>query len=517
MVNVEGAESFDLISEPWLQVVYTSGETAEVGIQKLFEDAHLIQDLVAQSRVERLALLRMLLPIAIRSVKNWDETWERGEFDGESFRAYLEPLRRKFNLFGETPFYQVRNLTECGGLHVGGETSIDRIFMQVSSDNQVLFATARPGTTLSYAEAARALVVRQMYAPGGKQKGVSVIASTFRGEKVSSSASPSPAYGVTGLTLLGTTLFATLMMNIPLDIPSDDAPAWERTDDVQCGNRLPTGPMDIMTWQSRNLELVQENGQVKAFKSLPGFKTAYAQGALINVDPHGLFKIRGTKISQEMFIAPDPKSPGKTKYPRDAVGGLFSMMSKGVDASAESQNVSLVLSRLEALPSNPDRFLAFEIAHVTWGDAFGAIVNFVIEDAVRIPHRFVVDEEARTNLAEALSVVFEKMVWLSRTVSCGYAFSPEVYREVDHIIRRMLSSGAEEREIQLACLRIIRSQALRMFGQIEPKLLLLPVRGSDSSSAVKRTLAEEINIFLGSISRNIKEIEQTMEVTEGKK
>ena len=78
------ADSFNLLTEPWIPVIYADGSVAEVGIEDVFADAHDIQALACDLPTVNVAIFRTLLAILRRSIDEdmaedsdyWAELWE---------------------------------------------------------------------------------------------------------------------------------------------------------------------------------------------------------------------------------------------------------------------------------------------------------------------------------------------------------------------------------------------------------------------------------------------------------
>ena len=102
----------NLIGEPWIPVVFQDGKHRLVGLHEAYEQATEIRGL-AVSPPQRVALMRLLLCITHASLD--------GPEDEEDWRAcresivpksleYLNQRKKKFELFGRTPFLQVASL-----------------------------------------------------------------------------------------------------------------------------------------------------------------------------------------------------------------------------------------------------------------------------------------------------------------------------------------------------------------------------------------------------------------------
>ena len=258
--------TYDLTTEPWIPVRWTSGGSAEVGLQDALAEAHRIAEVVAPSPLETVALYRLLQALFVRLYVHpedarddagfdedvWFDLWEAKRFDAESIDAYLDKHREQFDLFHpERPFYG----------HPDPERPNEGPLAWIAPEwakgnNETLFNhtldSANP--SLAPAEAARALVAHHAYGLGG----------------LSGGGRPSYREGplVAGLVfwIRGRSLFEALLLNTPpedtarMPSPQGDKPAWEQAlpgDE----DRHEKGYLDYLTWQSRHVRLITEEGE----------------------------------------------------------------------------------------------------------------------------------------------------------------------------------------------------------------------------------------------------------------
>lgn len=259
--------SFLLTTEPWVPCITREGKAVDLGLRDTFDRAH---DLVAVhdgSPLITLALHRLLLAFLHRvfgppDLTAWKTLWARGRFEMGPLDAYFEAQRERLDLLHpERPFYQTRGLPaeyEPDGLN-------RLVFERSNYGAPSAVFQHRPRyeagpDTLSLAEAARALPAVHAFSPGGLVKKA--------GEPGSATAGPLNRGAC--VLLQGQTLFETLMLNLLVLDPgvapiagsrSKDIPAWEqealpRPAIEREPKRRPHGWIDLLTWQSRRLELV---------------------------------------------------------------------------------------------------------------------------------------------------------------------------------------------------------------------------------------------------------------------
>lgn len=255
--------SYDLTTAPWVRVRLTSGEVTELSLLDTFARAHEAVALAGELPTQDVAMLRLLLAILrrshsdVRDVEAWGHLWRQGRLDPSRMRAYLDRHRDRFDLLHpQTPFYQVAALSTAKG----EMTSLIRLLADVPAGHQ--YFTTRAGDALrsmGFGEAARWVVHCQAFDPSGIKSGA-VGDDRVRGGK-------GYPIGVAWCGWLGTVvvegtnLFETLLLNFPTAHrdadPSTDLPVWERPPQTAAveGRVAPTGPADLLTWQSRRIRL----------------------------------------------------------------------------------------------------------------------------------------------------------------------------------------------------------------------------------------------------------------------
>ncbi|MCX6983577.1 MAG: type I-E CRISPR-associated protein Cse1/CasA, partial [Lentisphaerae bacterium] len=102
----------NLIGDKWLPVVFTDGRQDLVGLKELYEKSQEVRDLVLNPP-QRISVMRFLICItqaALDGPKD-EEDWLNCEsrIIPESLK-YLDERKDKFDLYGDKPFLQVKNL-----------------------------------------------------------------------------------------------------------------------------------------------------------------------------------------------------------------------------------------------------------------------------------------------------------------------------------------------------------------------------------------------------------------------
>lgn len=260
---------FDLLDEPWIRVRTAHGTLREASLLEVFREAGSLRALAGDVPTQDIAILRLLLAILSRVLgedatdDDWERLWAERTLPVAEVAAYLETWRPRFDLLdGEAPFYQVADLHTAKGEMTG----LERLIADVP--NGEAYMTTRAGAArerIELAEAARWVVHAQAFDPSGIKSGA------VGDERVKGSKGYPIGVAFAGwlgcITVEGTTLLETLLLNLVIDEDSDhpdDAPVWER-DPLGPAARTaaePTGPLDLLTWQSRRIRLGVDAGVV---------------------------------------------------------------------------------------------------------------------------------------------------------------------------------------------------------------------------------------------------------------
>lgn len=270
-MSSDQSRGFDLVSQPWIRT-RTGEQVDERSLEDTFASAHQIEALAGELPTQSAAVLRLLLAILRRSLPyartraqaegQWRDLWEAEALPMQEIRAYLDQHRGRFDLLSSTtPFMQV------AGLAANTKSGLGSLVADMPRKERALFTT-RSGEGLSsmtFSEAARWIVHVQAYDTSGIKTGA------HGDDRAKGGRGSAGAPGWTGrlglIVVAGSSLKETLLLNLPLDHPSlDDFPVWERppqTAAVEADHAFPTGPVDLMTWQSRRIVLFCDGSDVK--------------------------------------------------------------------------------------------------------------------------------------------------------------------------------------------------------------------------------------------------------------
>jgi CRISPR system Cascade subunit CasA len=260
---------FNIVREPCLPCLQAPGTGKTLSVLDVLHQAHTIREVRDASPLVTAALHRLLLAILHRAVKgpenleHWADLWRRGRFEEAEIGRYLREWSPRFDLFDEKhPFFQVAHF----------EVSSPNPVTQLSQDlaqgnNPTLFdhTTDEQASVVPFDTCARWLVAKQAFALGGG-KGAT---SNMFGEHPYLSHAPAVLGAV--VLLRGDNLFETLMLNLlrltdeyPVPRSGQDVPAWERDVPIETPRERPCrGWLDLVTWQSRCVRLIPEQGGVR--------------------------------------------------------------------------------------------------------------------------------------------------------------------------------------------------------------------------------------------------------------
>ncbi|TDP92581.1 CRISPR-associated Cse1 family protein [Leucobacter luti] len=260
-------EGLNLVRYPWIPCLI-DGSTEELSILDVFRRANEIQEVVGELPTQTFAIVRLLEAILYRaldedyeSVQDWERMWPDG-LPVEDIERYLAQWEHHFELFDPVqPFFQVAGLATAKGESKG----VEQLIMDLPANNRHF--TTRGGLAterLNPAEAARWLITLQAYDLSGIKSGALDDPRTKGGKGYPIGTGYSGHLG--GILLEGSTLAETLLLNLVAPdmtggFNAEDLPAWERPQldkPESYADRVPTGPNDLYTWQSRRVRLWRE-------------------------------------------------------------------------------------------------------------------------------------------------------------------------------------------------------------------------------------------------------------------
>ncbi|MCC6863118.1 MAG: type I-E CRISPR-associated protein Cse1/CasA [Bryobacterales bacterium] len=261
-------KDFNLISEPWIPCLFLNERQARpVSLREAFRQAHLIREINDPSPLVTVALHRLLLAVLHRnfgpaSPAAWHALWKAPTLPQAELDAYWEKWESRFNLFDtKYPFYQAGSLSEQYSVPIAKLTH-----ELASGNNATLFdhSSEHKTTPLAPGRAAACLVAQQAFAVGG-------LVSLEKGQnpKLFKSARGGPLLKGAAVLIKGGTLRETMLLNLhqydpsseqPFPVSGTDLPWWELGKEPEAGDSIPTGYLDLLTWQSRRIRLITAAG-----------------------------------------------------------------------------------------------------------------------------------------------------------------------------------------------------------------------------------------------------------------
>ncbi|MFX0574643.1 type I-E CRISPR-associated protein Cse1/CasA [Nocardia nepalensis] len=272
-MSARNEHGFNLLDQPWIIALGVDGRERELSILELFEQAKDLTKIGGEVPTQGFAITRMLLAVLHRAIDGptdvdaWEQLWAAGQLPVDRIRAYVRPLRHRFDLFdAQAPFFQVVDLRTAKD-EVSG---LEKLVADVPN-GQPLFTTrsAVDLRRIDAAEAARWLVHAHAFDPSGIKSGAVGDATVKSGKGYPIGTGWSGQIG--GVLPQGKDLRETLLLNLVAyeDNPYvriggvADIPPWERDPDTAVWTeRPPNGAIDLYTWQTRRIRLVGGRGGV---------------------------------------------------------------------------------------------------------------------------------------------------------------------------------------------------------------------------------------------------------------
>lgn len=281
---------YNLLDEPWIPVIDKNNSTIKVSITGLLKDASSYKAITGSNFFETFCITRLVLAIMYRAWADeeidssfWGEKWNDSDslYD-EDMQEYLSTVHDRFYLKDETyPFYQITNLDI--------EEKDPKNVNELSYDTEVsLFNSAPMKTVLPPDEAARLLLTYQGLDVAGIKTGFD---NDERNDKGRVYGSNIGWVGWLGAILLqGKNMHETLLLNFcernddDEDTIEQDIAPWEwetQSDFITRPSAKDTvtparGVVDILTWQSRRVNLVWNEGVVTGVFTTSGDYIAHA-------------------------------------------------------------------------------------------------------------------------------------------------------------------------------------------------------------------------------------------------
>jgi len=202
----------NLIGDAWIPVLFEEGVRRSVGLQELYEKAEVIRDLILNppQRISVMRLLNCISQAALDGPTDEDDWLSCRERIISASLKYLNDRWDKFELFGEQPFLQVKDLDAIDN------ATIDKLdFRLASGNNSTLFdqAASKEGRSHPPGWIALMLLTYQCFSPG-ERIGVTTWAGTKTGNGSSEHApclEASPMHSILRREYLVDTIYLNLL------------------------------------------------------------------------------------------------------------------------------------------------------------------------------------------------------------------------------------------------------------------------------------------------------------------
>ena len=405
------ADSFNLLTEPWIPVIYADGSVAEVGIKDVFADAHDIQELACDLPTVNVAIFRTLLAILRRSVDEdmaedsdyWAELWENDTLPMEAITDYLDSVSDRFDLLDpKKPFLQTPGLRNAKGVWNGlGQIIAD------SPKEDALFVQSDPNTELSYAKAAQWLIHTQNFDYSGIKSGA-VGDSRVKGGK-------GYPIGIGWLGWLGCTIIKgknlkeTLLLNYVSPQffecePGSDLPVWEEAPLTSAirKNAHVNGQIGLCTWPQRRILLHNNGSAIDKVLVCNGDPIDYlSQYDNETMTPWRYSDPQSKKAKRHIYM-PKTLNPGEALWrglnsllPQGQTGGYVTIEqrnSKDKLPSAMPPHTIMQLAERIGDPLPKDFRITVDVTSMIYG-AQSAVYSTVAHDSLTFPGLLAIIDE----------------------------------------------------------------------------------------------------------------------------
>ena len=471
-VQSNTSPDFNLCNEPWIPVLYVSGQTQEVSLKQLFDESNSIRKIHSGDATTDVAILGVAVAIFFRAVlenteeygelyrepKKWIQNISLGGSEQLYFvQDYLKKYQDRFNLFdAERPFMQVADLHTSKG----EVKPVSRLVLDSESEYFSMRAE-QALTSLSYAEAARYLVTVQAYDYSGIKSGAvgDPRVKGGRGYPIGVG-----WYGTTGKIIVhGENLIETLLYCIDYEqllnvekvkgkshrIALQDKSVWERELPDAAAPRAykggdPTkykdepapaaGMCEILTWQSRRVRLFPENGRVTGVLVSNGDKWLDRN---TYTDPLTAYRFSKNQSTQTHYVwMPQTHSAERTLW-----RGADALLTR-LSSSQEKQNKPATVIRQISSGKyfSPDTKTKIQLVGMVYGTQ-SSIVEETIDESVTLELGILTEQGAEISamVRDNIQLTMDASIALGqyagnllRAAGKEYEFRPSVTESILH-------------------------------------------------------------------------------------
>lgn len=471
-VQSNTSPDFNLCNEPWIPVLYVSGQTQEVSLKQLFDESNSIRKIHSGDATTDVAILGVAVAIFFRAVlenteeygelyrepKKWIQNISSGGSEQLYFvQDYLKKYQDRFNLFdAERPFMQVADLHTSKG----EVKPVSRLVLDSESEYFSMRAE-QALTSLNYAEAARYLVTVQAYDYSGIKSGAvgDPRVKGGRGYPIGVG-----WYGATGKIIVhGENLIETLLYCIDYEqllnvekvkgkshrIALQDKPVWERKLPDTAAPRAYTdgdptkykdepapaaGMCETLTWQSRRVRLFPENGRVTGVLVSNGDKWLDRN---TYTDPLTAYRFSKNQSTQTHYVwMPQTHSVERTLW-----RGADALLTR-LSSSQEKQNKPATVIRQISSGKyfSPDTKTKIQLVGMVYGTQ-SSIVEETIDESVTLELGILTEQGAEISamVRDNIQLTMDASIALGqyagnllRAAGKEYEFRPSVTESILH-------------------------------------------------------------------------------------
>lgn len=310
-------KNFNLVTDPWIKVIDLQGKEQLVSLLEVFENAQSYRQLAGEMKAQDLSILRFLLAILTTVysrvnaagepyewlklddnfqvvdvnqddfdedgeddlLETWSTLWKRHKFTAD-VTDYLKKYAKKFDFFGEDPFYQVNkqvynNLVppnkQINLKKKTGTVALKQINRTISESGNSI-AVFTPKSELYKEKADLPEIVRWLIT---YHNFTGVTDKTKVQAKEKFSVSAGWLYGLNPVFVQGSNLFNQLMLNLDLSVKDEykvQKPFWEYSDiqkylTERMKAQVPDNIADLYTTWSRAIHIEWVNDEPVIFSA----------------------------------------------------------------------------------------------------------------------------------------------------------------------------------------------------------------------------------------------------------
>ena len=423
-------ETFNLIDEPWIEVVDHDGKESIISIRDLLDKAESYRDFSHALGTVNFATLRVILAILYRSwdskklreldnaLDHWVQKWQQESLLDTEVQKYLDTWHHRFDLRDEKmPFFQVPDL------HTAKNEwkKLDLLIPDINGKGS-LFSMRSEITEISAAEAAQMIVHAMAYDYAGNKTGAVGDPRVVDGKTFG------PGIGwcgwLGGTVLKGQNLKETILFNyVPCreEAGTDDLPQWELEPlnatarsgaiyNLEKGFNGVTGLVELLTWAQRRIRLNWScdvvTGVIIAKGDLVGYRNKYE---IETMTPWVYLKDVSNKVKRPIYM-PSKLSIGRVMWrsignilPSSYADRVQTKFGSEVVAFAPSATVSWLGKMVAEGVIGKSKSVTIYMVSVIYGNKQSSISE-IIQDAliVKAPLLDAEDERFRAAAREAV-------------------------------------------------------------------------------------------------------------------